>query len=102
MIGSMQSIYNPRMSIHKSLQIPLADIRIVATSVGGSFGGKLESPEVMAVRAAACALKCHKPVKYLLTREESMQQSHNAIPLNSMFMYLQIRKESCKGLKHLQ
>ena len=79
-IGSMQSIYNPRMSIHKSLQIPLADIRIVATSVGGSFGGKLESPEVMAVRAAACALKCHKPVKYLLTREESMQQSHKRHP----------------------
>ena len=79
-VGSMQSLYNPVVSIHKSLKIPMADIRVVSASIGGSFGGKLESPEVMAVRAAVAALKCNKPVKYVLTREESMQQSHKRHP----------------------
>lgn len=78
--GSMQSLYNPVVSIHKSLNIPMNEITVTAKTVGGSFGGKLESPEVMAVRAAAAALKCNRPVKYVLTREESMQQSHKRHP----------------------
>lgn len=81
-IGSMQSLYNPVVSIHKSLKIPMAGIRVIAASIGGSFGGKLESTEVMAVRAAAAALKCNKPVKYVLTREESMQQGHKRHPFS--------------------
>ena len=51
----MQSLYNPVVSIHKSLNIPMNEITVTAKTVGGSFGGKLESPEVMAVRAAAAA-----------------------------------------------
>lgn len=80
--GSMQSLYNPAVSIHKSLNIPMNEITVTAKTVGGSFGGKLESPEVMAVRAAAAAMKCKRPVKYVLTREESMQQSHKRHPFS--------------------
>lgn len=80
--GSMQSLYNPVVSIHKSLNIPMSEITVTAKTVGGSFGGKLESPEVMAVRAAAAVLKCKRPVKYVLTREESMQQSHKRHPFS--------------------
>lgn len=78
--GTMQALYAPVETIHKSLKIPVADITIVASAIGGSFGGKLESSEVMAVRAAMAALKVRKPVKYVLTREESMQQSHKRHP----------------------
>lgn len=79
-IGSMQSLYMPRLSIHRSLNIPMSRITIVAAAIGGSFGGKLESPEVLAVRAALAALRTGKPVKYVLTREESFAQSHKRHP----------------------
>lgn len=78
--GSMQNIYMPRLSIHRSLKLPMSRIRIVASEIGGSFGGKLESPEVMAVRAALAALRTGRPVRYVLTREESFEQSHKRHP----------------------
>ena len=78
--GNMQGLYNEMIDINRSLLIPMSRISIQAPAIGGSFGGKLESSEIMAVRVAAAALKCGKPVKYMLNREESMQQSHKRHP----------------------
>jgi CO/xanthine dehydrogenase Mo-binding subunit len=81
-IGSMQSLYMPRLSIHRSLKIPMSRITVAAAAIGGSFGGKLESPEVLAVRAALAALRTGRPVKYVLTREESITQSYKRHPFH--------------------
>lgn len=78
--GSLQALYNPRLSIHRSLNVPMSDITVVQAVVGGSFGGKLEGPEKLAVRAAMGVLATGRPVKYTLTREESITQSYKRHP----------------------
>lgn len=78
--GSLQALYNPRLSIHRSLLIPMSDITVVQATVGGSFGGKLEGPEKLAVRAAMGVLATGRPVKYFLTREESISQTYKRHP----------------------
>lgn len=78
--GSLQALYNPRLSIHRSLLIPMANITVVQSAIGGSFGGKLESTEKMAVRAAMGVLATGRPVKYTLTREESIAQTYKRHP----------------------
>lgn len=78
--GSLQALYNPRLSIHRSLNIPMANITVVQSTIGGSFGGKLEGPEKLAVRAAMGVLKTGRPVKYSLTREESIKQTYKRHP----------------------
>lgn len=78
--GSLQALYNPRLSIHRSLLIPMSDITVIQATVGGSFGGKLEGPEKLAVRAAMGVLKTGRPVKYVLTREESISQTYKRHP----------------------
>lgn len=78
--GSLQALYNPRLSIHRSLNVPMSDITVVQAAIGGSFGGKLEGPEKLAVRAAMGVLATGRPVKYLLTREESVAQTYKRHP----------------------
>lgn len=83
--GCTQNLYMTRLSLKRCLNIPLAKATVIATPSGGSFGGKLESPEVMAVRAALVALKTGRPVKYILTREESITQSYKRHPFYFKF-----------------
>jgi CO/xanthine dehydrogenase Mo-binding subunit len=51
--------------------MPLNKIRVVATAVGGGFGGKNEI--TMEPYASLLALKTGKPVKIVYTREEEFQ-----------------------------
>jgi len=53
----------------KVLEIPVSRIRVIATAVGGGFGGKTDvfSHEIVAARLA---LTTGRPVKITLTREE--------------------------------
>ncbi len=81
-MGNLQNLYMPRLSISRCLNLPLSKVTIRACASGGSFGGKLESPESMAVRAAAAALKTKRPVKYKLTRDESIRESHKRHPFD--------------------
>ncbi len=80
--GCLQNIYMPRLSITRCLKIPMNKATVIAVTNGGSFGGKLESPEVMAVRAALAAIRTGRPVKYVLTREESVEQSYKRHPFS--------------------
>jgi CO/xanthine dehydrogenase Mo-binding subunit len=81
-LGNMQNLYMPRLSISRCLNLPLSKVTIKACASGGSFGGKLESPESMAVRAALAALKTGRMVKYKLTREESIRESYKRHPFD--------------------
>lgn len=81
-IGSLQVPYNARISISRMLNIPIAQVIIRPSVVGGSFGGKIEGAEAMAVRASLIALKTGRPAKYTLTREESIRETYKRHPID--------------------
>jgi CO/xanthine dehydrogenase Mo-binding subunit len=78
--GSLQNPYMVRLSVCRSLNLPMAKVDVVQCALGGTFGGKLESVEPLAVRAGLIALMTGKPVKYVLTREESIRESYKRHP----------------------
>ncbi|MEG1523398.1 MAG: xanthine dehydrogenase family protein molybdopterin-binding subunit [Clostridia bacterium] len=80
-LGSMQAPYNVRVSMHRTLGLPASQIILRPSVIGGSFGGKIESVESMAVRAGLIALKTGRPVQYTLTREESILESYKRHPI---------------------
>lgn len=78
--GSLQNPYMVRLSVCRTLNLPMAKVAVVQSTLGGTFGGKLESAEPLAVRAGLIALKTGRPVKYVLTREESIRESYKRHP----------------------
>lgn len=80
-LGSLQAPYNARISIHRTLDIPMSQVILQPSTVGGSFGGKIETAEAMSVRAGLVALKTGRPAKYTLTREESIRESYKRHPI---------------------
>lgn len=81
-LGSIQAPYNLRITLHRMLNLPMARVTVKPSIVGGSFGGKIESAEALAVRAGLVALKTGRPAKYTLTREESIQESYKRHPID--------------------
>lgn len=65
--------------ISKSLNIPLEKVRVIYTPSGGAFGGK-EEPTVQ-IQASLGALLTGRPVKMVLTREESIRTSTKRHPM---------------------
>lgn len=97
--GSLQAPYNLRISVHRCLCLPMSQIIIRPSVIGGSFGGKIETAEAMAVRAALAALKTGRPVHYRLTREESMAESYKRHPITFDLKLGCDREGRIKGLK---
>ncbi|MDD3417996.1 MAG: xanthine dehydrogenase family protein molybdopterin-binding subunit [Eubacteriales bacterium] len=79
--GSMHAPYNARISLHRTLNVPMAQLTLRPSTVGGSFGGKIETAEAMSIRAGLVALKTGRPAKYTLTREESIRESYKRHPI---------------------
>lgn len=69
-VGS-QIPFADREQVAASLNLPLEKVRIVQTTVGGAFGGK-EDISVQ-IHAALAAWKTGRPVKLVLSREESIR-----------------------------
>lgn len=59
----------------RALQLPMTDVRVVATTLGGGFGGKLKS--MFEPIVGLLALKTRKPVKMILSREEVFKATHS-------------------------
>lgn len=78
--GSLQNPYMVRVSVCRSLLLSMAKVDVIQSTLGGTFGGKLESVEPLAVRAGLIALKTGRPVKYVLSREESIRESYKRHP----------------------
>jgi CO/xanthine dehydrogenase Mo-binding subunit len=57
-----------------------SQIRVIRPYVGGAFGSKI--PLVVEPIAALLALKCQKPVKIVLTREEVFLGGGNRVPMS--------------------
>ncbi|MFW6361216.1 MAG: xanthine dehydrogenase family protein molybdopterin-binding subunit [Spirochaetota bacterium] len=73
--GSIQNPYSIRQNVAEVMGLKYSQVRVVQSTIGGSFGGKDESVMLMAARCAVMALKLKRPVKMVLTREESMLES---------------------------
>ena len=76
MRGSTQNPFFNRNVICEALCLTEKQVVIHPDTLGGSFGGKCEQISAMAVRAGIAALRLNRPVSYVFTREESIQQSH--------------------------
>lgn len=64
-----QSPYRDQLQVARALGIPREKIRVVSSIVGGAFGGKDEA--TVQIHLALLALKTKRPVKMVLSREES-------------------------------
>jgi len=73
--GSIQNPYSIRANVATVLGLKINQVKVVQSTIGGSFGGKDESVMLMAARTAIIALKINRPVKMVLTREESFLES---------------------------
>jgi CO/xanthine dehydrogenase Mo-binding subunit len=78
--GCVQNLFSTRRSVASMLNLDLAQVQIVQSTLGGSFGGKDEAMTLICCRAALLAMKTGKPVKMVNTREESMRESYKRHP----------------------
>jgi CO/xanthine dehydrogenase Mo-binding subunit len=79
-IGSIQNPFTCRKVVAQVLDYPLTKVRIVQAELGGSFGGKDDTMNIISARAAVAAIKTGKPVKIHYTREESLLESYKRHP----------------------
>lgn len=78
--ASAQNPFFTRRYIADILQMPLNQVRLVQSVLGGSFGGKEEAVGLVAARAAYLARLTNKPVKMVFTREDSLLESAKRHP----------------------
>lgn len=69
-IGS-QTVFDDRTQLSEILAIPEEKIRVIQNPIGGAFGGKEDM--ILQQFLALGAIKTKRPVKMVLTREESLR-----------------------------
>jgi len=79
-IGSIQNPHTTRKVIANVLGWPLNRVRIQQAELGGSFGGKDDTMNILAARAAVGAWKTNRPVKIRYNREDSIRESYKRHP----------------------
>ncbi|MCU0646095.1 MAG: xanthine dehydrogenase family protein molybdopterin-binding subunit, partial [bacterium] len=79
-IGSIQNPFTARKIVAAVLGWQLTRVRIEQAELGGSFGGKDDTMNILAARAAIGALKTGRPVKIRYRREESILESYKRHP----------------------
>lgn len=70
---ALQSPYRSRINIARALGLSVSQIRIVCPEMGGGFGGKVSTNLKVPLIAALLSMKCGRPVRITLTREEDME-----------------------------
>ncbi|MBN1266631.1 MAG: xanthine dehydrogenase family protein molybdopterin-binding subunit [Anaerolineales bacterium] len=75
---SNQQIAECHAELAAALDVPMTDVRVVGTALGGGFGGKLKTH--LEPIAALLAKKTGRAVKIVLTREEDMIASRARPP----------------------
>ncbi len=78
--SSSQNPYFTRRYIADILQCGVHKVRIIQQTLGGTFGGKEEGVGLISARASFLAKKTGRPVKIVLTREESILESSKRHP----------------------
>jgi len=73
---SLQGVFSIQEQYARILGLPLANVRVVDTYMGGGFGSKLQTSRA-SILACVLARKTARPVKLFLTREEAMLVTGN-------------------------
>ena len=79
-IGSIQNPHSARNVVSAALGLPLNRVRIQQAELGGSFGGKDDTMNILSARAALAALKTGHPVKIRYSREDSILETYKRHP----------------------
>ena len=88
--ATTQSIHNVRIVLGQIFGIPLSKIDVRRMPVGGTFGSSIQMNSPIPI-CAALALKCCRPVRLSLTREEDMHD-HTNYPTQT-YLKLAARKD---------
>jgi CO/xanthine dehydrogenase Mo-binding subunit len=78
--GSVQHPFSARRTVALACGLPLERARIIQTTLGGGFGGKDDTANLVCARAAILALRTGRPVKLTYTREDSFRESYKRHP----------------------
>jgi xanthine dehydrogenase molybdopterin-binding subunit B len=78
---STQGVYNVQMQVAAALGMPFSMVRVVGHYMGGGFGSKLQAGKY-SVLSALLAKMTAKPVKIVLSREETFLAVGNRPPAN--------------------
>ncbi len=99
-IGCMQNLYTSHKVIAAALNLPLAKVKILQSTMGGSFGGKDEASTLVAVRTALLSQKSGRPVKIVNSREDSMIQSYKRHPYHLHYKWGFDKEGRILAMKH--
>jgi len=94
-----QTIHNVRQLLGQIFNLPLSKISVKRVPVGGSFGSSIQMNSVVPI-GVALALKAHRPVKLVSTREEDFY-SHVKYP-SIIRLRLGARKDGTLAAGHMQ
>jgi len=83
--GSVQNPFTCRRLVAAVMNVPLTNIHIIQNELGGSFGGKDDTMDILAARACVACKKAGKPVRIQLTREESIIESYKRHPYSMKY-----------------
>jgi len=78
--GSMQHPFSTRRFVAALLGVPLHEIEVLGTPMGGGFGGKDDTSAIVSARAALAAKLTGRPVKMTYEREWSIRESYKRHP----------------------
>jgi CO/xanthine dehydrogenase Mo-binding subunit len=73
---STQGVYAIQSQLAEALDLPLASVRVICPYMGGGFGSKLEAGKHVVI-AALLARQTGRPVRLVLSREETMLSAGN-------------------------
>lgn len=79
-IGSIQNPFTTRKVVASVLNCALNEVEVVQAELGGSFGGKDDTMNILSARAAIAAIKLNRPIKIKYNREESIIESYKRHP----------------------
>jgi CO/xanthine dehydrogenase Mo-binding subunit len=78
--GSMQHPFSTRRFVAACLGVPLSEVEVVGTPMGGGFGGKDDTAAIVCARAALAAKLLGQPVKLMYRRDWSIRESYKRHP----------------------
>ncbi len=98
--SSTQTPHYLHRALAKVLGLPMSRIRVIATPVGGGFGGKSD-PFSHEICAAKLAMITGRPVKFTLTREETFYVHRGRHPVK-MWIKTGVKKDGTLQTMHFR